>query len=124
MIHSGNSYYFAAHLLAGGSRAGMASMPEQNIQQMTTRQVADKAEMARLARERARRWKEEQSLLIDSSRYIQPIEIKEIPRPSPLDASLELPATPFRQSSSDWLTGVVLLILLLGAAVRNAFGKY
>lgn len=123
-MQSGNSYYLAAHPGMAGSLAGVAPARSLISQTMQVKGAQERADLARLARERAQRWKEEQTLLIDSSRYIQPIQITEVPRPFTDTNSLVLPARPFHQNSSDWLTGVVLVILLLGAAVRKAFGKY
>ncbi len=124
MMQAGNSTFFQGNPGSVKMTTGNAREHHGSGELFAQDLVTDKAELARIARERNERWKEEQTLVADSGRYIRPITITEIPAPGTGSTTLDLPSQPFHQKTSDWFTGVILITLLLAATVRNSFDKY
>lgn len=122
MMQAGNSTFFQMNPGIVEVSTGNAQEHHGSGELYAQDLVTDKAELARIARVRSERWKEEQTLVADSGRYIRPITITEIPAMG--TATLKLPSQPFHQKTSDWFTGVILITLLLAATVRNSFDKY
>ncbi len=70
-------------------------------------------------------WKSEQKMLIGDSRYIQPKnEVRLTTTTKTADVGLTLPNRALRAENTDWLTILLILILVLFATVRNSYAKY
>lgn len=71
------------------------------------------------------RWLREQKMLIDTSRYIQPRnEVKLVSNVKVDEKGLGLPMHEFGRINNDWITIILLLILVLFASIRNSYSKY
>jgi hypothetical protein len=71
------------------------------------------------------RWLREQKMLVDTSRYIQPRNhVKLVSNVKVDDKGLGLPMLEFGRINNDWITIVLLLILILFASIRNSYSKY
>ena len=73
---------------------------------------------------RYQRWKEEQTLLIDTSRYIQPIQAHSYFVPEIKIRDLNLAGKERHFIQNDWLVAVLLLALIIFASIRSAYAKY
>ena len=73
---------------------------------------------------RSQRWKEEQKMLIDSSRYIKPIEPGNLYSIEEISRQLYLPSDVRSHSESDWLVLIALITVTLLASFRDIFDKY
>ncbi len=69
-------------------------------------------------------WKEEQTLLVDSGRYIKSRTEINLSVTGVTAQELVLPSRPVSHYSDDWFTGFVFLSLLLLAVVKASYGKY
>lgn len=69
-------------------------------------------------------WKEEQTLLVDSGRYIKPRTEINLTATGVSAQALVLPSRPVSHYSADWFAGFVFLSLLLFAVVKASYGKY
>lgn len=74
--------------------------------------------------DRTRLWREEQKLLIDSSRYIRPVTTITLQHTELRDPGIVLPSREVQREPTDWFTGVVVLALVVVAVVKMSFGKY
>lgn len=124
MESENNFYYLSAFQGFDTTQAGAPLFQDLKNQEVKSQVTAAKSEWEHLARTRSRLWKEEQTLLIDSSRYIRPIETRTIPDPHSFQTSLVLPSIPAAGISGDWLAGILLLFLILAATIRHNFGRY
>lgn len=71
------------------------------------------------------RWHNEQKILIDNSRYIQPKNNVELISTTTVDdKGLGLPVYNKASINTDWVTILLLLVLVLFATVRNSYSKY
>lgn len=74
---------------------------------------------------RYRWWQREQSLLVEGSRYMEPrTEAKVSAATITKNEGFRLPARTVNRENYDWLTILLLLILVLLASVRTFWGKY
>lgn len=73
---------------------------------------------------RYRQWREEQKLLIDTSRFIQPRFDPGLLNTERVVRDLKLPSREVRFVSTDWLTIALVVSLVLFTSVRHSFGKY
>ena len=78
----------------------------------------------RVGWERSRRWREEQKLLIDSSRYIKPVATPSLVQTELPAPGIILPSYEVQRKASDWFTGIALIAFITVAFVRMSFGKY
>lgn len=70
-------------------------------------------------------WNREQKLLVGGSRYMEPRnEVKLTTSVVLDDKGLALPFRPVTSQNTDWITVLLLLILVLFATVRNTYSKY
>lgn len=110
-------------------KASPSSLPV-SLKELTARQDSRtvKPQVIRrnynMTRERYMRWKEEQTLLIDSDRYVNPNANITLPLVSLKEKDIILPTRNFRSDSSDWFTLVICLSLLLVSLVNFSFRKY
>ena len=78
-----------------------------------------------LAQIRYWRWRREQNMLIDNSRYIFPKDnVKLTSTVMVAEKGLGLPVYNKAITNTDWVTILLLLILVLFATVRNTYSKY
>jgi len=71
------------------------------------------------------RWLREQKMLIDTSRFIQPRNNVNLVSSVKIDEKgLGLPIKEFGRINNDWITLILLLVLILFASVRNTYSKY
>lgn len=78
-----------------------------------------------LAQIRYWRWRNEQNMLVDTSRYILPKNnVKLISTVAVDEKGLGLPIYNKTSLNTDWVTILLLLILVLFATVRNTYSKY
>ncbi len=92
------------------------------VAQQSGQQQQEKVNHALIAKERAQKWKEEQTLLIDSSRYMKPITLTSLEDSA--STALVLPSRPVQHPSTDWFTLTVVLSAVLITVVKFSFGKY
>ena len=89
------------------------------------REIIEKPAIPSIYQIRYRQWNIEQKLLVDSSRYIKPItSLKVYVAETPDKGDLILPEYKRQPSNTDWLTIILVIVLLLFATVRNSFSKY
>jgi hypothetical protein len=71
------------------------------------------------------RWQREQKLLIGDSRYIKPkSEVHMVKSVTPYNYGFGLPSREINSAATDWLTAILMLILVLFASVRNSYSRY
>jgi hypothetical protein len=73
---------------------------------------------------RYQRWKLEQTMLIDTSRYLIPVEANSYFTPELKIKDLNLSGSRRQFATNDWLIFVLLLALLLFASIRTSYAKY
>jgi len=73
---------------------------------------------------RYQRWKHEQTMLIDTSRYIQPVSAQVYFKPETKIHELNLSGMKREFAQNDWLLLVLLLALTVFASIRTPYEKY
>lgn len=95
--------------------------PENNFQ---TEIDARQAWLRQIYITRYRRWQEEQKLLIDTSRYVKPIQNYNLDQLKVIARHIDLPSRPFEQTNNDLFTSFFLASVVLFTSVRHSFSKY
>lgn len=70
------------------------------------------------------RWQREQKILVDNSRYIQPKTNVSLVATNSNNSGIGLPMRKNEKLNTDWLTILLIIVLVLLATVRNTFSKY
>ncbi len=99
------------------------SFPAEERQSLSAKQLQE-LRFRQMMGARNKKWKEEQSLMVDSSRFLEPRN-EIILRQSELSSrEIILPSRPVAYSPSDWFTLTLFLSVVLVILVKQFNGKY
>ncbi|MDD4109476.1 MAG: DUF4271 domain-containing protein [Prolixibacteraceae bacterium] len=100
-------------------------VPERDTQVQNESVKQEQSQQPTFAQIRYRRWLQEQELLIGGSRFIEPVyEVTVDPGTVDGKSGFALPLHEVNSRETDWLTILILLVLVVFASVRNSYSKY